>query len=106
MVQSSASSSFLKKSFITRYIILYFFFVVLCLISYDFSFQVLYQELNECQSEISSLSQSLNGINQHFSVETTSDIKEKLIHLKTTNNEYLKQMHNQMQTVSNIISEK
>lgn len=67
---------------------------------------MLYQELNECQSEISSLSQNLNGINQHFSVETTSDIKEKLINLKTTNNEYLKKMHNQMQTISNIISEK
>lgn len=70
------------------------------------SFQVLYQELNECHSEISSLSQSLNGINQHFSVETTNNIKEKLINLKTKNNEYLAQMHNQMQTISNIISEK
>lgn len=65
-----------------------------------------FQELNECQSEISSLLQSLNGINQHFSVETTNNIKEKLINLKAKHNEYLKQMHNQMQTISNIISEK
>lgn len=67
---------------------------------------MLHQELNECLSEISSLSQSLNGINQHFSIETTSDIKEKLAILKTQNNEYLKLIQDQMQTISNIISEK
>lgn len=45
-------------------------------------------------------------MNQHFSVETTSDIKEKLTSLKTMNSEYLKLIHEQTQTISNIISDK
>lgn len=45
-------------------------------------------------------------MNQHFSVETTSVIKENLTSLKTKNNEYLQLMHEQMQFISNIISDK
>lgn len=66
----------------------------------------MHQELIECQSEISSLSQSLNGISQQFTTETTSDVKNKLANLKSKNNEYLKLVHEQMQTISNIILDK
>lgn len=66
----------------------------------------MHQELNECHSEISSLSQTLNGINQQFTTETTSDVKDKLASLKIKNNEYLKLVHEQMQTISSIILDK
>lgn len=69
-------------------------------------FQALYQELNECHSEISSLIQNLNGLNQNVSSESTNDIKNKLADLKIRNNEYLKLVHEQTQTISNIISDK
>lgn len=69
-------------------------------------FQALYQELTECHSEISCLLQSLNGLNQNFSIETTSDIKDKLTDLKNKNNEYSELVHEQIQAISNVISDK
>lgn len=65
--------------------------------------KALIQELNECQSEISSLIQILNCINQNFSHESTNDLREKILNMRSKSNTLSEKAHEKIQKISNVL---